>query len=178
VRGIQFDTIRSVLPASYHTGRHGENKKEDEFIAEIESYMPDMAPPPATKSNRRLPPDDFHYRQIPPPHRDGRKHQQSQWIEEDQTSHVQTFNGRKLVKRERKTNEPMLELPVWATYRYGLPFQWDSDSTDSELKQKFIWIYEHHNFISTQKGYFGIAPKEAKDGDLVCILLGGTTPFI
>ena len=39
-------------------------------------------------------------------------------------------------------------------------------------------MYKHCKLILTQKGYFGIILKEAKDGDFVCILLGGATPFI
>jgi hypothetical protein len=33
-------------------------------------------------------------------------------------------------------------------------------------------------FFRTAKGYYGIGPLIVKDGDFVCVLLGGRTPFI
>lgn len=34
------------------------------------------------------------------------------------------------------------------------------------------------NFIITSKGYFGLAPLKSRPGDDVCVLEGGTTPFV
>jgi hypothetical protein len=32
--------------------------------------------------------------------------------------------------------------------------------------------------ISSQKGYYGMASKEAQEGDLICILFGGEVSFV
>ena len=110
VRGIQFDTIRTILPARYQTGWDGENNKEDDFIAEIKGYMPNMAPPPAPDlTSRQNSVDDWHYRHIPPPQRDKTE---SDWSEDEVAPQVEIINGRKLIKRQMKTNEPMLVLPA------------------------------------------------------------------
>ena len=32
--------------------------------------------------------------------------------------------------------------------------------------------------FSSQKGYLGVGPEEAREGDLICIFLGGEVPFV
>jgi hypothetical protein len=36
----------------------------------------------------------------------------------------------------------------------------------------------HRSFFCTQRGYMGLAPWNAQQGDLVCVLKGGRTPFL
>ena len=36
----------------------------------------------------------------------------------------------------------------------------------------------HRSFITTKKGYFGLAQQNTKTGDEVCILRGGCVPFM
>lgn len=87
-------------------------------------------------------------------------------------------NGRQVRVRPGKSNEPYYVLPTWATHQYGLPFEWDSRTTDTDAKEKFILMYQGRNLVMTERGYFGFAPRDTQPGDLICVFLGGATPFV
>ena len=48
----------------------------------------------------------------------------------------------------------------------------------SPLLMASAGIVHNRRFLSTGKGYIGLGPHDSKVGDVVCVLLGGETPFI
>lgn len=49
---------------------------------------------------------------------------------------------------------------------------------DCRSFMKSFWIFQHLNFFITGKGHIGIGPRCMKAGDRVCVLFGGSTPYV
>ena len=41
-----------------------------------------------------------------------------------------------------------------------------------------IWRCIRRSFVTTEKGYLGLAPWGAREGDVICVLRGGDVPFV
>ena len=66
----------------------------------------------------------------------------------------------------------------------------ETDLATDELKEAskdgdaHEWLGSCHGvcvrrkFFRTAKGYYGLGPSITREGDLLCVLLGGATPFI
>ncbi|KAN0091804.1 hypothetical protein V8E51_017651 [Hyaloscypha variabilis] len=57
-----------------------------------------------------------------------------------------------------------------------LPTQVEDDIARFDIS--FLQEYRHRKLFTTVQGYMGLAPSTAREGDLVCVLLGGDVPFI
>jgi len=57
-----------------------------------------------------------------------------------------------------------------------LPTQVEDDIARFDIS--FLQGYRHRKLFTTVQGYMGLAPSTAREGDLVCVLLGGDVPFI
>jgi hypothetical protein len=63
-------------------------------------------------------------------------------------------------------------------YDYGLPLEHPLDVTDNEMADLITYFCAGSQLATTERGYLGLVPEEAKVGDVVCCLLGSGVPFI
>jgi hypothetical protein len=61
---------------------------------------------------------------------------------------------------------------------YGGTVEDDDNLYYTQSWIKMARLNKHRRFYITKKGYYGLAHNEARQGDLVCILLGGNVPFV
>jgi hypothetical protein len=54
--------------------------------------------------------------------------------------------------------------------------QFEDDIASFDIS--FLQECRHRRLFITVQGYMGLAPPTAREGDLVCVLLGGDVPFI
>lgn len=57
-----------------------------------------------------------------------------------------------------------------------LSVQLEDDITRFDIS--FLQECRHRRLFITTQGYIGLAPEAAREGDFVCVLLGGDVPFI
>jgi hypothetical protein len=79
---------------------------------------------------------------------------------------------------EPRTNETRLHPPNWAAWKYGLPFEKPMEESDNEMANKVTYFCSGRQLILTERGYFGLAPSNAKPGDSVLCFLGSRVPYI
>jgi hypothetical protein len=77
-----------------------------------------------------------------------------------------------------QTRDTRTYPPRWAAYLYGLPLENPLNESDHELAPIVSDFCAFRQLVLTERGYFGLAPKEAKPGDIVCCLLGSGVPYI
>jgi hypothetical protein len=77
-----------------------------------------------------------------------------------------------------QTRDTRMHPPRWAAYDYGLPLEKPLEMSDHELAPKVSHFCAFRQLVLTERGYFGLAPKEAEPGDIVCCLLGSGVPYI
>jgi hypothetical protein len=76
------------------------------------------------------------------------------------------------------TNETRLHPPRWAT-QYGLPFESAGDMTDNDQAEEMMYFCgRRRQLTTTNSGYLGVVPKEARVGELVCCFMGAGLPFV
>jgi hypothetical protein len=79
---------------------------------------------------------------------------------------------------EPRTSETRLHPPNWAAWKYGLPFERPLEVSDNEMANKVTYFCSGRQLILTERGYFGLAPDDAKAGDSVLCFLGSRVPYI
>jgi hypothetical protein len=71
-------------------------------------------------------------------------------------------------------NQPLWELLGHSETQYDFP----SKATILEAAQRAATVKLLRRFIITSMGYIGLATKNTRQGDIVCILFGCSTPVI
>ena len=72
----------------------------------------------------------------------------------------------------------------WMRQHYGVSNEKQAESkSQSELLLKgfestFACLYDHRRFFISSSGYMGSVPSDTVAGDRVCVLLGGSTPYV
>jgi hypothetical protein len=77
-----------------------------------------------------------------------------------------------------RTSEVRLHPPDWAAYQYGIPLQYPSAETDNDMCDKMSHFCGGRQLMLTDRGYFGVVPKHADVGDIVCCFLGAGVPYV
>lgn len=79
--------------------------------------------------------------------------------------------------RPRVVDSPS-QPPDWAARDFGLPLESPMDLTDNDMVEIITYFCVDRQLLLTERGYFGLAPGEARVGDTVSCLLGCGVPFI
>ncbi|KAK3335277.1 heterokaryon incompatibility protein-domain-containing protein [Cercophora scortea] len=77
-----------------------------------------------------------------------------------------------------KTNEVRLHPPDWASSEYGLPVKEPRRLSDNDLCDYVTFFTVGRQLVMTEKGYFGVAPTVAQQGDIVTCFLGAKVPYV
>ncbi|KAM7198253.1 heterokaryon incompatibility domain containing protein [Naviculisporaceae sp. PSN 640] len=79
----------------------------------------------------------------------------------------------------RKTGATEWHLPNWAAYVFGLPLKNPSSMTDYDVWESIFRLSVGRQLMVTkERGYVGIVPGKARQGDMVVVFEGGVVPFI
>jgi hypothetical protein len=73
--------------------------------------------------------------------------------------------------------ETRLHPPSWML-QYGLPLAHPEAETDNNMADLITFFCSGRKLVQTERGYVGLAPEEARVGDVVCCFLGAGVPYV